>query len=68
MICYQDGSVNCLETFHSGTKAPIGIESEPIAHVITQLRAIEITWNDTIRKCKSVLADLVLPLDFLVSC
>lgn len=32
---------------------------EPIDYVIAQIKELEVCWNETVRKCKSVLADVV---------
>lgn len=60
MICYKDGQqLRRLETFHYGSRPLAVMHPEPIDHVISQLKELEVCWNDTIRKCKSVLADVV---------
>lgn len=60
MICYKDGQqLGRLETFHNGSKSLTAMHTEPIDYVISQLKELEVCWNDAIRKCKSVLADVV---------
>ncbi|KAL0631724.1 hypothetical protein Q9L58_009399, partial [Maublancomyces gigas] len=59
MICYKDGQQSRrLETFHYGSRSLTATHPEPIDYLISQLKELEVCWNDAIRKCKSVLADV----------
>lgn len=68
MICYHDAEqLGHVETFHYGRTPLRDMHAEPISYVIAQIKELDSCWQDTIRKCKNILADLV-SLSFPVCC
>lgn len=59
MICYQDEQLRGLETFYHASRALEVMHSEPIDYVIAQVNELVVCWNETVRACKTVLADVV---------
>lgn len=60
MICYHDAEqLGHVETFHYGRTPLKDMHAEPISYVIAQIKELDSCWQDTIRKCKNILADLV---------
>lgn len=60
MICYHDAEqLGHVETFHYGRTPLRDMHAEPISYVIAQIKELDSCWQDTIRKCKNILADLV---------